>query len=204
MTSYLRTCCKNFIVSLLTTVHRIIFYYSSWSIFFCIIILKCIQIIFWQSEIMDIPVIGWAMKLAKHVFLKRDDIRSTLEVSDRCVERVSSCGNVSEFVFVGLCACHFFFCPVLLPFLALLILSFLVFLYHILLFFSAFLVLLELVFLSSPLLSSFQFFPLFLSCLLLSSLLFKLIVSFSFFLFSYLTKSKAQGWQLFSFVRRRH
>ena len=39
---------------------------------------------------MDIPVIGWAMKLAKHVFLKRDDIRSTLEVTDRCVERVST------------------------------------------------------------------------------------------------------------------
>ena len=37
---------------------------------------------------MDIPVIGWAMKLAKHVFLKRDDIRSTLEVTDSCVERV--------------------------------------------------------------------------------------------------------------------
>jgi 1-acyl-sn-glycerol-3-phosphate acyltransferase len=31
--------------------------------------------------------IGWAMKLAKHVFLKRDDLRSTLEVTDTCVER---------------------------------------------------------------------------------------------------------------------
>ena len=31
---------------------------------------------------MDIPVIGWAMNLAKHVFLKRDDLKSTMEV--RC------------------------------------------------------------------------------------------------------------------------
>ena len=35
-----------------------------------------------KSEIMDIPVIGWAMNLAKHVFLKRDDLKSTMEVSD--------------------------------------------------------------------------------------------------------------------------
>mmetsp|Transcript_5910 Transcript_5910/g.6030 ORF Transcript_5910/g.6030 Transcript_5910/m.6030 type:complete len:356 (-) Transcript_5910:86-1153(-) len=41
-----------------------------------------------KSEILDIPVIGWAMKLAKHVFLKRDDLRSTLEVTDTCVERL--------------------------------------------------------------------------------------------------------------------
>ena len=33
-----------------------------------------------KSEIMDIPVIGWAMNLAKHVFLKRDDLKSTMEV----------------------------------------------------------------------------------------------------------------------------
>ena len=52
---------------------------------------------------MDIPVIGWAMKLAKHVFLKRDDIRSTLEVSDRCVERVSTTACVCECVFVCVC-----------------------------------------------------------------------------------------------------
>ena len=47
---------------------------------------------------MDIPVIGWAMKLAKHVFLKRDDIRSTLEVTDSCVERVSTDVWFAEFV----------------------------------------------------------------------------------------------------------
>jgi 1-acyl-sn-glycerol-3-phosphate acyltransferase len=38
---------------------------------------------------MDIPVVGWAMNLAKHVFLKRDDLKSTLEVTDTCVQRVS-------------------------------------------------------------------------------------------------------------------
>ena len=48
-------------------------------------------------------MIGWAMKLAKHVFLKRDDIRSTLEVSDRCVERVSTTVRVR--VCVCICVC---------------------------------------------------------------------------------------------------
>ena len=52
-----------------------------------------------KSEIMDIPVIGWAMKLAKHVFLKRDDIRSTLEVTDSCVERVRTYTIFSSFIF---------------------------------------------------------------------------------------------------------
>ena len=41
-----------------------------------------------KSEIMDIPVIGWAMKLAKHVFLKRDDLKSTMEVTETCVQRL--------------------------------------------------------------------------------------------------------------------
>lgn len=45
-----------------------------------------------KSEIMNIPVVGWGMKLAKHVFLKRDDIKSTIEVSDRCIERLKD-GN---------------------------------------------------------------------------------------------------------------
>ena len=70
---------------------------------------NCLNIL--QSEIMDIPVIGWAMKLAKHVFLKRDDIRSTLEVSDRCVERVSA--SVCVYVCVCVCVCNrilFFYC----------------------------------------------------------------------------------------------
>ena len=60
---------------------------------------------------MDIPVIGWAMKLAKHVFLKRDDIRSTLEVSDRCVERVSTgvyvCVCVCVSMYVCVCVCEY-------------------------------------------------------------------------------------------------
>ena len=45
-----------------------------------------------KSEIMDIPVIGAAMNMAKHVFLKRDDLRSTLECSELCVQRLKD-GN---------------------------------------------------------------------------------------------------------------
>lgn len=41
-----------------------------------------------KSEIMNIPVIGHAMNLAKHVFLKRDDLKSTIEVSETCVQRL--------------------------------------------------------------------------------------------------------------------
>ena len=41
-----------------------------------------------KSEIADIPVIGWAMNLAKHVFLKRDNLKSTMEVTETCVQRL--------------------------------------------------------------------------------------------------------------------
>jgi hypothetical protein len=38
----------------------------------------------------QIPVIGLAMSLAKHVFLKRDgDLRSTIETTEACKQRVS-------------------------------------------------------------------------------------------------------------------
>jgi len=45
-----------------------------------------------KSEILDIPVVGTGMRLAKHVFLKRNDIRSTIEVADTCVQRLQD-GN---------------------------------------------------------------------------------------------------------------
>lgn len=59
-----------------------------------------------KSEILDIPVVGYgkaketfallcfhdfiitAMKLAKHVFLRRNDLKSTVECAEKCVERV--------------------------------------------------------------------------------------------------------------------
>jgi 1-acyl-sn-glycerol-3-phosphate acyltransferase len=41
-----------------------------------------------KDEIKNIPIIGWAMHLAKHVFLKRDDLKSTLEVTEQCIQRV--------------------------------------------------------------------------------------------------------------------
>eukprot|EP01036_Dinobryon_divergens_P030383 gene30384-39621_t len=41
-----------------------------------------------KSEILDIPFVGAGMRLAKHVFLKRNDIKSTIEVADTCIDRV--------------------------------------------------------------------------------------------------------------------
>lgn len=42
-----------------------------------------------KAEILQIPVIGLAMKLAKHVFLARGDLRSTLEATELTTQRVS-------------------------------------------------------------------------------------------------------------------
>jgi 1-acyl-sn-glycerol-3-phosphate acyltransferase len=47
---------------------------------------------FSKAEIGKIPVIGSAMALAKHVFLKRNDIESTLEATSTCVQRLKD-GN---------------------------------------------------------------------------------------------------------------
>ena len=33
--------------------------------------------------------VSQGMRLAKHVFLKRNDIKSTIEVADTCIDRVS-------------------------------------------------------------------------------------------------------------------
>lgn len=41
-----------------------------------------------KAEILNIPFVGFTMKLARHVFLKRNDLRSTMEVADKCVERL--------------------------------------------------------------------------------------------------------------------
>jgi 1-acyl-sn-glycerol-3-phosphate acyltransferase len=41
-----------------------------------------------KEEILKIPIVGLSMKLAKHVFLKRNNIRSTIEVADQCVQRL--------------------------------------------------------------------------------------------------------------------
>lgn len=45
-----------------------------------------------KEEILKIPIVGLSMKLAKHVFLKRNNIRSTIEVADQCVQRLKD-GN---------------------------------------------------------------------------------------------------------------
>lgn len=45
-----------------------------------------------KEEIKSIPVIGTAMGLAKHVFLKRDDLKSTFEVTETTVQRLKD-GN---------------------------------------------------------------------------------------------------------------
>lgn len=45
-----------------------------------------------KDEIKNIPVIGTAMNLAQHVFLRRDDLKSTLEVTETVVRRLGD-GN---------------------------------------------------------------------------------------------------------------
>lgn len=45
-----------------------------------------------KEEIRNIPIIGTAMNLAMHVFLKRDDLKSTLEVTETTVQRLKD-GN---------------------------------------------------------------------------------------------------------------
>lgn len=45
---------------------------------------------FSKAEIGNIPGVGLAMKLAKHIFLKRDDFQSTIEATQQCVQTVSS------------------------------------------------------------------------------------------------------------------
>jgi 1-acyl-sn-glycerol-3-phosphate acyltransferase len=37
-----------------------------------------------KAEILSIPIVGLSMKMARHVFLKRNDLRSTLEVRFKC------------------------------------------------------------------------------------------------------------------------
>ncbi len=41
-----------------------------------------------KAEIKNIPVIGTAMELAKHVFLKRDNLKSTFEVTETTIKRL--------------------------------------------------------------------------------------------------------------------
>lgn len=45
-----------------------------------------------KSEILAIPIVGLSMKLARHVFIKRNDIRSTIEVQDTVIQRLKD-GN---------------------------------------------------------------------------------------------------------------
>lgn len=47
---------------------------------------------FSKAEIAKIPLIGHAMKLAMHVFLKRDDMQSTLDATSLCIQRLKD-GN---------------------------------------------------------------------------------------------------------------
>jgi 1-acyl-sn-glycerol-3-phosphate acyltransferase len=41
-----------------------------------------------KAEIKKIPIIGFAMELAGHVFLKRDDLQSTLQCTELTVKRL--------------------------------------------------------------------------------------------------------------------
>lgn len=41
-----------------------------------------------KSEILDIPLVGQGMKLAKHVFLKRNDLQSTIECGETVKQRL--------------------------------------------------------------------------------------------------------------------
>ena len=41
-----------------------------------------------KAEILLIPIVGVSMKMARHVFLKRNDLRSTMEVAETSVERL--------------------------------------------------------------------------------------------------------------------
>lgn len=50
-----------------------------------------------KSEILDIPLVGWGMKLAKHVFLKRNDIKSTIECSETVVQRLQDGNSIVLF-----------------------------------------------------------------------------------------------------------
>lgn len=45
-----------------------------------------------KSEIKAIPIVGLGMMLAQHVFLKRNDIKSTFEVTDSCIQKLKD-GN---------------------------------------------------------------------------------------------------------------
>lgn len=42
-----------------------------------------------KAEILKIPLIGWGMQMARHVFLTRGDLKSTIACTELCVERVS-------------------------------------------------------------------------------------------------------------------
>ncbi len=41
-----------------------------------------------KAEILKLPLIGAGMRMALHVFLQRGDLRSTLEATDACLQRV--------------------------------------------------------------------------------------------------------------------
>lgn len=41
-----------------------------------------------KEDIVKIPVIGYAMKLAQHVFLKRNDLESTIQVTNNVIEKL--------------------------------------------------------------------------------------------------------------------
>lgn len=43
-----------------------------------------------KAEILKIPLVGWGMRMAQHVFLERGDLRSTIACTELCAERVSN------------------------------------------------------------------------------------------------------------------
>lgn len=43
-----------------------------------------------KEEIVKLPIIGYAMKLAQHVFLKRNDLESTIQVTNSVIEKLEN------------------------------------------------------------------------------------------------------------------
>jgi 1-acyl-sn-glycerol-3-phosphate acyltransferase len=50
-----------------------------------------------KSDIAAIPIVGWAMKLAKHIFLQRDNINSVFEVTEATKEMLREGGSMVLF-----------------------------------------------------------------------------------------------------------
>ena len=50
-----------------------------------------------KMEILDIPLVGMGMRLARHVFLKRNDLHSTIQCADTVQQRLKDGNSVVLF-----------------------------------------------------------------------------------------------------------